>query len=193
MELEEQGKAGKSNRFRILSLSKEQNMRGSLTNHQTRCSKLLEIQAKPFSFPSEKREFPRPLRGLQKSGGGGGKFTRNSVPINGRAGSLCTRHLVEVHLCDTIPSWPWKRHNVGSPGPKGLWRWLFQTFWAGATLCAGTLPAPEPRLSHSLEVRRSHQHPRRPQREKTRNLESTESEWAGHSWLVPAPRPGFTF
>lgn len=64
-------------------------------------SKLLEIQTKLFSFPSEKRDSPRPLRGLQKGGGGGGKFTRNSVPINGRAGSLCTRHLVEVHLCDT--------------------------------------------------------------------------------------------
>lgn len=48
-------------------------------------------------------------------------------------------------------------------------------------------------LSLSLEVRRSHQHPRRPQREKTRNLECTESGWAGHSWLVPTPRPGFTF
>lgn len=71
MELEEQGKAGKSNRFRILSLSKEQNMRGSPTNHQTRCSGNSWKYKQNYSlFPSEKREFPRPLRGLQKVGVG---------------------------------------------------------------------------------------------------------------------------
>lgn len=35
MALEEQGKAGKSNRLLALSLSKEQNKRGSRTKHQT--------------------------------------------------------------------------------------------------------------------------------------------------------------
>lgn len=126
MVLEEQGKAGKSNRFRILSLSKEQNMRGSAINHQTRGSGNSWKYKQNYSLSLLKREFPRSLRGLQKGGGGGGKFTRNSVPINGRAGSLCTRHLVEVHLCDTIPSWQWKRHNVGSRGPKACGAGFFK-------------------------------------------------------------------
>lgn len=43
-------------------------------------------------------------------------------------------------------------------------------------------------LSLFLEVRMSHQHPQRPQREKTGDLEHTGHGRAGQSWW--APRPG---
>jgi hypothetical protein len=73
--LEEQGKAGKSNRLLALSLCKEQNMRGSLTKHQTGSSQNSWKYKQNHSFSSKKRQSPRPLHGLQKGGGGGGKFT----------------------------------------------------------------------------------------------------------------------
>lgn len=48
-------------------------------------------------------------------------------------------------------------------------------------------------LSLSLQVRRRHNNPQRPPREKTRDLGCTGRGRAGPSWWVPAPRPGFTF
>lgn len=174
-----EGKASKSNRLLALSFCKEQNM----TKHQTGRSQNSWKYKQNHSFPSKKRKSPRPLHGLQKGGGGGGKFTRNSVPINGRAGSLCTQHLVEVHLCDT--QFPVGSGNATTWAHKDL-----KACGAGFFKLSGQEPhhalGPCQRqsrgsLSLFLEVRTSHQHPQRPQREKTEDLEHTGRGQAGQS------------